>query len=133
MKKLPVLLFLLHAIVLFANAQVGVQRLKTESLTNPVGLDVTQPRFSWQLVSDKRNVSQNAYEIKLSDDKAALSKSKALWQTGKISSDQSILVAYQGPSLVAGKRYYWQVRVWDNSNKASAWSAAASFQMGLLQ
>jgi alpha-L-rhamnosidase len=133
MKKLPFLLLALHAIVLCANAQVSVQRLKTESLTNPVGLDVMQPHFSWELVSDKRNVLQNAYEIKLSDDKSSLTKSKVLWQTGKISSEQSILVAYQGPSLIAGKRYYWQVRVWDNSNKASAWSAPASFQMGLLQ
>jgi alpha-L-rhamnosidase len=133
MKKLPFLLFVLHTIVLFANAQVNVQRLKTENFTNPIGLDVTQPRFSWQLISDKRNVLQNAYEIKLSDEKAALNKSKVLWQTGKISSGQSILIAYQGPSLVAGKRYYWQVRVWDNGNKASAWSAPASFQMGLLQ
>ena len=46
-------------------AQVQVSNLLCENLSNPIGLDVAQPRFSWQLVSDKRNVMQIAYEIKV--------------------------------------------------------------------
>lgn len=76
---------------------------------------------------------QTAYELKLSDDLKTLAAGKTVWSSGKTASDQSIHVVYGGPALRSGKRYYWQVRVWDNSDKASAWSAPAFFQTGLLQ
>ncbi len=49
-----------------------------------------------------------------------------------MSSDQSVQVVYAGPQLQSGKRYYWQVRVWDNKGRNSAWSTTAKWQMGLL-
>jgi len=111
---------------LFATGQVSVTNTLTENLQNPVGLDANQPRFSWQLVSDNRNISQTAYEIKISSGK------QVIWNSGKTTSEQSVHVSYAGPSLESGKKYSWQVRVWDNDNKASKWSQAASFQMGKL-
>ncbi len=130
MRKAFFLLTAFQAFILAAVCQVQLQNLQTENLNNPIGLDVLQPRFSWQLVSDKRNVLQTAYELKVSSDPKL---SSSIWNTGKISSDQSISVPYQGPALTSGKRYYWQVRVWDNSGKASPWSAPSFFQMALLQ
>jgi alpha-L-rhamnosidase len=132
MKKLLFLFASLSIGRSMAIAQVKVQNLLTENLVNPIGLDATQPRFSWQLVSDKRNVLQTAYEIRIANDPAAITKGKNSWSTGKVTSDQSTLVPYKGEALVSGKRYYWQVRVWDNSGKASSWSAPAFWQMALL-
>jgi alpha-L-rhamnosidase len=57
---------------------------------------------------------------------------KPVWASGKINSDQSVWVPYGGATLEPGKRYYWRVRVWDNSGKPSAWSETAFWQMGLL-
>lgn len=108
-------------------AQSSVKNLKTENLTNPVGLDITEPRFSWQLQNSKRNIVQTAYEIRVSEDKAAA------WASSKVNSDSSVHVVYKGTPLKSGKKYTWQVRVWDNSGKVSAWSQPASFQMALLQ
>lgn len=128
MKKFLLLpLFLLAS---FAWAQVSVKNPLTENQKNPLGVDVT-PRFSWQLLSEKRNVMQTAYEIRVSDTQAALSKGN-VWSSGKINSDQSQYVEYKGAPLQSGKKYFWQVRVWDNNSKPSAWSEPSFWQMGLL-
>lgn len=114
--------FILFAAVSNISAQSTVSNLLCENLTNPVGLDIKQPRFSWQLVSDSRNVMQTAYEVKV-----LLGKTVA-WNSGKVVSDQSVFINYSGAALQPDKKYNWQVRVWDNEGKTSAWSEAASFQ-----
>ncbi|MEO6705544.1 MAG: family 78 glycoside hydrolase catalytic domain, partial [Ginsengibacter sp.] len=92
-----------------------------------------QPQFSWRLTSDKRNVMQTAYEIRIGSNYDLLKKNKNLeWNSGKILSDESVHVIYKGNALQSGKKYFWQVRVRDNYGKTSEWSAPASFQMGLL-
>ncbi|HWJ27501.1 MAG TPA: hypothetical protein VNS32_13230, partial [Flavisolibacter sp.] len=102
-------------------------------MDNPIGMDIRQPRFGWQLTSDKRNVLQTAYEIRVSDNESGLKSGKEIvWNSGKIASDSSVNVSYKGSRLQSGKRYYWQVRVWDNMNKASGWSKSSFFQMALL-
>jgi alpha-L-rhamnosidase len=126
-------LFLSITILLITtiHAQVKVQSLLVENLSNPIGMDVTSPRFSWQLVSPKRNVMQTAYEVKVGTT-ANPSKEKNLqWSSGKVNSDSSVHVAYKGMPLLSGEKYFWQVRVWDNEGKASPWSETASWQMGL--
>ncbi|WP_295125393.1 alpha-L-rhamnosidase [uncultured Chitinophaga sp.] len=116
-----------------ATAQIQVQQPVVENLDNPIGLDITTPRFSWQLISPKRNVMQSAYELRVGNDPKELARGKSTWSTGKVASDQSLHVPYEGPVLNAGQRYYWQVRVWDNSGAASAWTTPAFWQMGLLK
>ena len=49
-----------------------------------------------------------------------------------VASDRSVNVAYAGAALSSGERCFWKVRVWDGRGAASAWSAGASFEMGLL-
>lgn len=112
-------------------AQLNVLNLKTENLINPIGMEVTKPRFSWQLASDKRSTMQTAYEVHVADNLTALAKGN-VWNSGKVASDQSIFVDYGGAPPASGKKYYWQVRVWDNYGRASKWSEPASWQMGLL-
>jgi alpha-L-rhamnosidase len=111
---------------MFSTAQVKLQNLLVENRSNPIGIDITQPRFAWQLVSGKRNTKQTAYEIKVTSGK------QTVWSSGKINSDSSVHVAYKGDTLQSGKKYSWKVRVWDNSGKNSAWSEAAFFQTALL-
>jgi alpha-L-rhamnosidase len=133
MKKGFGISLLFHLVSVLCFAQVKVQNLLTEDLSNPIGLQTPQPRFSWQLNSDTRNVLQTAYEIHVGTAASALSSGKELiWNSGKIDSDSSIFVSFKGSPLQSGKRYYWQVRVWDNKGKASDWSTPAFFQMALL-
>jgi len=116
-----------------AAAQVRVEQLFTESLENPLGLDVATPRFSWILTADDRNVMQQAYELRVAEEEASLNRGKnLLWESGRVNSDASVLVPYEGEALSSGKKYFWQVRVWDQKGKSSRWSEPASFQMALL-
>ena len=118
----------------FASAKTIVANPVCEYHINPIGIDVQKPRFSWQLLSDETNVMQTAYEMRVARTAAGLTKnSDLLWSTGKIMSDQSTNVDYQGTPLTSMQRAYWQVRVWDNRNKVSAWSEPAFWEMGVLE
>lgn len=110
----------------FIPAQVRVMNLLTENKPDPLNIDAVNPRFSWQLSGSQRNILQTAYECKVMDGK------KTVWSSGRVSSPQSVLVAYAGAALQAGKTYTWQVKAWDNHNNASVWSNPAFFKMGLL-
>ena len=126
MTKKIALSVILQLCLIIGFAQVKIQYLLTENRANPIGLDATLPRFSWQLLSDKRGVAQTAYEILVLEGK------NAVWKTGKITSNQSVQVVYAGTLLQSNKKYNWQVRVWDENDKKSAWSETAFFQMALM-
>ena len=123
-------IFLLPLVILMSTtvgfAQSAVTAVWVENRENPLGVVSAQPRFSWRLQSDKRNTVQTAYEINLKEGSATA------WSTGKVNSNQSVHVVYNGKPLESGKKYTWQVRAWDNSGKPSAWSKPAFFTMGLL-
>ena len=51
--------------------------LTCEYVTDPVGVDVTEPRFSWILESDQRGQMQSAYQILVASSKEKL-KAKPL-------------------------------------------------------
>jgi len=129
------LFFLLAGLLVGSScfSQVKVQHLLTENQVDPISIDALIPRFSWQLdAGERRDVMQTAYEIKVNS-YSYLNKGKhQVWNSGKTMSDQSVYVPYNGETLISGKKYYWQVRVWDNLGKASEWSAPASWQMGML-
>ena len=115
-------------------SQSKLANLLCEYQVNPIGIEVENPRFSWQIVSEQNNVKQKAYEIRVATTKANLTKSKKLlWTSKKTKSDQSINVAYDGPALRSMQCAYWQVRIWDNNNKVTEWSEVASWEMGLLK
>lgn len=108
--------------------------LRTEYKTNPVGIDAAKPRLSWEITFAGRNFTQAAYQIKAAGTERDLKSGKnLLWDSGKIESDKSNQIAYNGTSLISGQRVYWQVKIWDKNNKPSEWSDINSWEMGLLQ
>jgi alpha-L-rhamnosidase len=106
---------------IYCIGQVKVANTICENLGNPIGVGSLQPSLSWQLISTVRNTMQTAYEIKVALSISDLQNGKnLLWSTGKISTDKSLHVQYAGNALQSAKKYYWQVRVWDNHEKVSA-------------
>ncbi len=122
-------LFVLQIAASLCCAQVKVDGLLCENRTNPLGMDVTQPRFTWQLSSDKRNVMQTAYRIEVSE---SATFHGHVWDSQKVKSDSSVFVTYKGKPLQSDKKYFWRVQVWDNTGKSSGWSQPAWWQMALL-
>src|SRR5262245_58883234 len=112
-------------------AALHVEGLRTEYQVNPVGIDARVPRFSWKIHATRRATVQRAYEVRVAADSSSLA-GKLLWTSGKIPSEASIFAEYGGPSLASSRRYYWQVRVWDDEGRTSPWSAPAFWEMGLL-
>jgi alpha-L-rhamnosidase len=127
MKKSICLIAIIQLLFLASIAQVNVKNLLTENRINPVGIDISLPRFTWQIASEKRNITQSAYELKVNSGKTTL------WSTGKVTSGQSVQVPYSGPALQSGKKYTWMVRIWDNKGNVSSWSEPATFEMAFLK
>jgi len=118
-----------------------VINLRCEYRTNPLGIDVLSPRFSWQLEASQRGARQTAYQLLCyssqpeNDSNSGVAPSpgqETLWKTGKIISDQSAHIPYHGPALQSRQRVYWRVRVWDERDQVTAWSDPVWFEMGLL-
>ena len=127
-------------LTLLASAQVAAQGtptvggLRVEYLMNPIGSDVVQPRLSWRIASARRNTMQAAYQLQVDTSEASLTRgANLLWDSRKVVSDASVFVDYAGPPAVSRTRYYWRVRVWDTSGRASPWSPVAFWETGLLQ
>ncbi|MFM1878225.1 MAG: hypothetical protein RLZZ241_1091 [Bacteroidota bacterium] len=108
-------------------SQIRIDSLRTEYMENPMGLDVHVPRFSWQMLSDKnlRGLSQEAYQLIVAD-----SNGNQVWDSGKVYSSKSHLIAYNGMPLKAKTRYSWAVTVWDSSGRPIG--NASWFETGLL-
>lgn len=105
-----------------------VDALRTQYLTNPVGIDAESPMFSWQLQSDVRSTRQQSYKIEIGLDK---NMSGIVYDSGDIASDKSVNVQLDGLALQPSTRYYWRVTVTD-SHGATATSTPAYFETGLM-
>jgi alpha-L-rhamnosidase len=120
-----------------ANGALRVDDLRCEYLVNPPGIDARRPRLSWKLKAvapEARNLAQSAYQVMVAPTEALLGENNgALWDTGKVISDQSLHVAYAGKVLTSHATCWWKVRVWDQDNKQSTWSKPARWTMGLLE
>jgi alpha-L-rhamnosidase len=111
-----------------------VQHLKCEYLSEPKGVEHSQPLLSWELdAPGKKDVLQSAYRILVYESNNIPEKDKKpYWDSGKIKSGQSVNVAYAGKPLQSAKKYYWKVQLEDNSGAQSAFSKWASFETGIL-
>lgn len=117
-------------------ATYGLQAvgLRCEYRVNPEGIDVAQPRLSWLLQAYERGQKQTAYHVIVSSSPEELSESQGdLWDSGRVTTDQSIHVEYAGKKLLSRSRCYWKVKVWDSNGRPSDWSESSSWTMGLLQ
>jgi alpha-L-rhamnosidase len=110
-----------------------IANLTCEYRTNPIGIDVTAPRLSWQMQTDRIGARQTAYQILAASQPDLLSAGKTdLWDSGKIASDQSVQIVYGGHKLGSRQQVHWTVTVWDETGAAHR-GDPAYFEIGLLK
>lgn len=104
-------------------ASVTPGNLTCEYLTNPTGLDVARPRFSWTLLPADESAygqRQTAYRILVgSSMQKRIDPSGDMWDSGWIESDNMRLVEYEGKPLQSDQKYYWSVLVKDERGRIS--------------
>ena len=129
-----ILISLLYLLILAgtAHAVLRVTDLRTEQLKNPLGIDIRHPRLGWRIESDEQNVMQTAYHILVASSPELLAQGKGdCWDSGKVKTDASQWITYQGETLKRNTPYYWKVKVYTHTNETD-WSEPASWSMGLL-
>ncbi|MBD0725159.1 alpha-rhamnosidase [Flavobacterium sp. L1I52] len=136
MKKIILHTFILFASLCFSLAQaqtkISVVNLQCEMLNNPEGIDVIKPRLSWQIKSDVNDVKQTAYQVLVASTVENLNANKAdLWDSGKVSSNESVNIVYKGKKLGDRQNAFWKVIVWTNKGEIKS-DEKAHFSIGIL-
>ncbi len=101
-----------------------IARLRTLHMENPLGIDAS-PFFSWTLTSDRQNVVQEKYQIRVTD-----ANGVCVWDSGLHMSSENTFIAYEGDPLKSRTRYEWTVCVQNNAGETAAGSG--TFETAIL-
>jgi hypothetical protein len=98
-------------------------------MAEPLAVTEPKPDFSWRDGAPSlHGIKQSGYQIRIASDSRDLAAGRnLLWDSGKVSGDATSVHAdsYGGPAFEPQREYVWQVRVWDETDHASAWSQPA--------
>ena len=109
-------------------------RLRCEYAVDPLGIDVAKPRLFWQVESADRGERQTAWHVLVASSAEILVSGRGdLWDSGRVDSDETAHIRYAGAALASSQIVHWKVRVWDRRGTPSAWSAPATWTMGVLK
>ena len=108
-------------------SEVTVSNIQIEHLRENLGIGISQPRLSWRIETELTNWRQIAYEIACFD-----AEGRERQETGRVESDQSVLIDWPFAPLQSRERVSLQVRVWGTDDSASAWSEPVIVETGLL-
>lgn len=117
-----------------ANAPAVPTYLRTDFQTTPGPIDDPRPRFTWEIQTEAYGYHQRAYQVRVATSAAALDGPAGglVWDSGRRDVVRGGEIRYGGPPLRPDTPYFWKVKVWDQTGRASAWSRAATWQTGLL-
>lgn len=131
--KRTILFFYLGSFSLATMAGIKAVNLKCEYLEDPMGIDMPDPRFYWQISSVEPGQKQTAYRLLVATSEEGLERDEGdMYDSGKKRSGKNTHIVYTGKALEAAKVYFWKVMVWDKGKKESSWSRVASFTTGLF-
>jgi alpha-L-rhamnosidase len=101
---------------------IVVTGLRSERLTNPIGIGTASPRLSWRLeaTDGESDIVQLGWQIEV----------EGVWDSGRVDGREQS-VRYDGERLGSRTRRRWRVRAFTSAG-STEWSEPASFETGLL-
>ncbi len=123
----------LYAPLLHAASGSSAASMRTEYLSNPIGIDARLPRFTWEQQDARPGAMQTARRILVDTDSAEVAGGRGrMWNTGWIASNAS-LATYAGRPLEPFTRYFWRVDIKDHAAQSSAGGTIAWFETGMME
>ena len=119
-----------------AKAPIAITDLRTEGVSQPLGVEEAAPRFSWRYAASAgapRGFRQSAYRVQVASSLEKLRQGPAdLWDSGKLAGSDTLAVLYAGKPLQSATRYFWQVTGFDVAGKTYS-APPHYFETGLLK
>jgi alpha-L-rhamnosidase len=106
----------------------NISELRFEHYREPFGIGDPCPRLAWIVETDQTDWHQSAYAVELYGPIGEL-----LAATGRIESDQSVLVDWPFQPLGSRQRAAVRVRAWNQGGESTVWSELSQLETGLLQ
>ena len=121
-------MFLIILALLNVVNAIDIVNMQTEYLNEPLGIDVVQPRFSYQITSTAalRGLSQKSYLINVYES----SQKEPIWTSLDVATSNTHNIQYQGTPLKPGTKYSWTVRI-TSTGGVSQDSSVATFTTGI--
>lgn len=111
-----------------------VEYPRCEYRVDPLGIDIVQPRLSWEMRDARRGAKQTGYQVLVASTPEKLAADEGdLWDSGRVATDQSTQIVYGGKPLTSRMQCYWKVRLWDGAGNPTAYGKPALWSMGLLK
>ena len=105
--------------------KMSIRNCQVEYLSNPLGMDEKNPRFSY--VPDGI-VRQRRRRIVVTVGKSG----HVAWDSGLVESRETLQIRYEGEALQPFTRYHWQVEVEDERGKVMRSDPTCFFETGFL-
>ena len=130
---LPIILVCAAGCKTLRESNLRPGELLCEELSEPLGIGTGTPRLSWKNVAQRNNAAQSAYHLIASSERSLLDKDTGdLWDSGKVESNESVMIPWGGVPLPSRRIVHWKVRTWDQRGAPSGWSKPAEFSVGLI-
>lgn len=107
--------------------------LRVDYEENPTNVDpTTTPQFSWRVATEQRGVNQIAYRLVIGYERHGVTNSRGnVWDSGRVNTDSSTTISYDGPALASDTTYYWSVKVWMDNGDKTEWAQPNQFSTAI--
>lgn len=101
--------------------------LQVNNRSKQIAADDPAPVFGWRIEGDERNIRQEAYRIRVTDEKGT-----PVWDSGNVPSSRMTGVRYEGSTLASDTRYTWQLTstVRSGGERETVLAAQSTFETG---
>ena len=130
-KYLIIILYLLAAC---STKEGGPTGLMIEFIREPEQTLILDPNPEFTWVVPSHVITQSAFQIQISSTRTLLKKNEAdIWDSKKVTKNNSVEISYFGDPLSDNTNYYWRVRIWDQENNSTSFSEIQNFKTGILK